>query len=123
MLAQLSPLSTPNKPVKPNYYETFQKRLTEARYENVVEQVILKAEGGDLRAARLIMEHAQGKPTQRIEFRGPQDEALNRLQQLLAERGQPVEFAVVDGEYAVTDEGETEPHATDPQDNEDTGEW
>lgn len=85
-----------------DYYAIFQKALTEARYKNVVENLIERAEAGDLKAQRLVIEHAQGKPTQRIEVVSRQDEQLAKIQALLAAAGQPVEWLVLE------DTGETE---------------
>ena len=86
-----------------DYLKVFQKELDEARYERIIRQQIKKAEGGDARAARLIIEHAQGKPAQRIEVYSRQDEALSQIQKLLAQEGQPVQWQIVDKEMEESD--------------------
>lgn len=84
--------------VKPNtnYLKVFQRALDENRYQKIVERLIAAAEKGDLKSQRLVIEQAQGKPTQRIEVTQKADQALLKIQQLLAQAGQPVEWEVVD---------------------------
>jgi len=77
-----------------DYYRIFQEVLTEARYRMVVENLVSKAEAGDLRSQRLIIEHAQGKPTQRIEVTSREDGNLAKIQALLEAAGQPVTWTV-----------------------------
>lgn len=78
-----------------NYYEIFESVLTEARYRKVVRELVEQAEDGDIKAIRLVIEHAQGKPTQRHEIVNRQEDNLAKIQQLLADAGQPVEWAIV----------------------------
>ena len=89
---------------KRDYYGIFQEVLEEERYKRVIEQVLERAEGGDLKAARLVIEHAQGKPVQRHEVVAPQETNLLELQRLLAQHGQPVEWSIVtdDADEAAT---------------------
>lgn len=77
-----------------HYLRVFQEALDDARYKSIVERQLAKAEGGDTRAARMIIEHAQGKPAQRIEVVSRQDDALSQIQLLLAQAGQPVQYLI-----------------------------
>lgn len=77
-----------------DYYRIFQEVLTEARYKLVVENLVSKAEAGDLKSQRLVIEHAQGKPTQRIEVTSREDGNLAKIQALLEAAGQPVTWTV-----------------------------
>lgn len=92
------PLSPIKFKTNADYYQIFQEVLNEARYKRVVEQLVNKAEGGDLKAQRLVIEHAQGKPTQRLEVISRQENNLEKIQRLLADAGQPVEWTVLEEE-------------------------
>lgn len=101
------PLSLPKLKTNSEYYQIFQEVLNQERYKKVVEMLVNKAEGGDLKAQRLVIEHAQGRPTQRIEVITRQENNLEKIQRLLEDAGQPVEWRVTsDGEPEVTDEEE-----------------
>jgi hypothetical protein len=94
----IPPLSPVKLKTNGDYFQIFQDVLDKARYKKVVEQLVDKAEGGDLKAQRLVIEHAQGKPTQRIEVISRQEGNLERIQRLLEDAGQPVEWKVTDDE-------------------------
>ena len=90
------PLSPEKLKTNSDYYQIFQAVLDKARYKLVVEKLVTKAESGDLKAQRLVIEHAQGKPTQRIEVISRQENNLERIQRLLEDAGQPVEWKVTE---------------------------
>lgn len=98
------PLSLPKLKTNSEYYQIFQEVLDQARYKKVVEMLVDKAEAGDLKAQRLVIEHAQGRPTQRIEVITRQENNLERIQKLLEDAGQPVEWRVTDEEEVLVEE-------------------
>ena len=84
-----------------DYLKIFQKVLNEQRYQAIVEKVVGQAEEGDKISQRMLVEHAQGRPTQRIEVTQTADAALKEIQRLLSEANQPVEWAVKDEIYTL----------------------
>jgi len=77
------------------YFKIFQEALDEAKYRRIVQKVIAQAEEGDFKSQRLIIEHAQGKPVQRVDVRTSQQDSLEQIQLLLQNAGQPVEWKVI----------------------------
>ena len=104
----LSPESVEVKP-NTNYLKVFQKVLDDARFQVIIEKLVQKAESGDFKSQRLVIEQAQGKPTQRIEVTQKADQALLKIQQLLAQAGQPVEWEVVDEKTVIDAPAEDDP--------------
>lgn len=102
------PLSLPKLKTNSEYYQIFQEVLNQERYKKVVEMLVSKAETGDLKAQRLIIEHAQGRPTQRIEVITRQEGNLEKIQRLLEDAGQPVEWRVTEDEEEILVEDEEE---------------
>lgn len=100
------PLSLPKLKTNSEYYQIFQEVLNQERYKKVVEMLVNKAESGDLKAQRLVIEHAQGRPTQRIEVITRQENNLEKIQRLLEDAGQPVEWRVTDEEEILVEEEE-----------------
>lgn len=103
----LSPETVDVKP-NTNYLKVFQKALDEHRYHKIVAKLIAAAEDGDLKSQRLVIEQAQGKPIQRIEVTQKADLALAKIQELLANAGQPVEWTVTDEKTTIEVETDDE---------------
>jgi ABC-type Fe3+ transport system substrate-binding protein len=64
----------PQREVETAYLRTFYQALTPSEMTDITRAIIRKAKGGNIAAAKLLMDHAIGRPVQRIEASVAQEE-------------------------------------------------
>ena len=66
----------PPRPIEVEYALALQRTLTPAKLKKVIAKLVCAALEGDVRAAKVVLETAVGKPRQRIEFQDPPGSVL-----------------------------------------------